>query len=171
MNQRHFVKFKRSKYNDFVNEFNADNKSFCYTKPMHFVSFQEGGASPTKLQRTDVKLSSHEYCNRVNSDAGYPVYDSHHICAHDPDVKTGPCHVRYFHFPRQRKEKKNSKESSMRYQKNLKDKNSRFLSWNLFGHQIFWYRVTSFCSFEKQRNDDASFRFLHFRVIRVVHWS
>ncbi|XP_043277366.1 trypsin-1-like [Venturia canescens] len=89
-----------------VNEPFVVSKTIAYaTLPMHSEEFApgvvavasgwgrlwEGGDTPTKLQRTDVKISSPEYCNKVNSDAGYPVYEGH-ICAHDPDVKTGPCH-------------------------------------------------------------------------------
>ncbi|XP_043277369.1 trypsin-1-like [Venturia canescens] len=51
----------------------------------------QGGSTPTVLQRTDIMITSQQYCTQIYGYTGMAVYPTH-ICAHDRDVESGSCH-------------------------------------------------------------------------------
>lgn len=58
------------------------------------VQLQQGGPTTVFLQRANILIADQEYCKLMYSKQYKHIYDSH-LCAYDPSVKKGSCHVSY----------------------------------------------------------------------------
>jgi len=53
---------------------------------------QQGGPTTTKLQRVNILIADQEYCKYMYNNMGYNVYSTQ-VCAYDPSIQKGSCHV------------------------------------------------------------------------------